>query len=301
MTLAALLIVGCAGFVVLGRDRSVFEALWMTVNLLTTVGDDNIKLTDTERGWAMLLMVSGVLTVFYVGINVVAFIVDGEFRALFGRRKLQNKINQLQDHMVVCGFGRMGRALCDVLAERHVPFVVIDSDDAKTAIADEAGYLYLHGNAVDGAVLNEARIDHARGLAACLTSDADNVFVTLTARGIAPKLTITARAEDVDTESKLRRAGADRVICPPVLGANKIMRMLLHPAIDELMEMATDVSDLEVVKVYARDLPRAVGMTLQQLALPSEAGVMVVSMASQDGRRRFNPPPLPRRCTPRTS
>jgi voltage-gated potassium channel len=261
----------------------------MTVNLLTTVGDDNITLTDVERIWAMLLMISGVLTVFYIGINLVAFIVDGELRALLGRRQLQNKINQLNNHMVVCGFGRMGRELCAALEQRHVPFVLIDINAEKTAIADDLGYLYLHGSAMDGEILRAARLEHARGLAACLTSDADNVFVTLTARGLASKLNITARAENTESQETLHRAGADRVICPPVLGANKIMRMLLNPAIDELMELASDVSELEVVKVFAHELPQAHGKTLQEMALPSQTGVIVVSITAEDGSRQFNP------------
>ncbi len=290
LLLIALMIGGVVGFTTIGEQRTIGEALWITTNILTTVGAFNLTLSAGEQLWAGMLMLAGVLTVFYVGMNLVAFIVDGELRAMFGRRQLQKQINQLKDHTIVCGYGRMGQALCELLDEQNKAFVIIESDPVKTALADERGFLYLHGDAMTEHVLRSAQPDHAKGLTSCLRSDADNVFVTLTAREINEQLTIIARAENKDTQSKLMRAGASRVICTPVHGANKIMQMLMHPAVAELVELAVSGDDLEVTKVQIEQLPKAHGKTLREVALPTQTGHIIVALVKPDGSRTFNPP-----------
>lgn len=289
--LVSLLLVGVAGFYLLGDGRTLFDALFMTAHVLTTVGDSRRQLNGAEEVWETVLMLAGIVAALYAGGNLVAFLIGGEIQRMFGRRQLLNKISRLHDHYIICGFGRMGRALCAALAQRDVPFVLIENNAERTAAADRLGYLYILGSAMAEQDLQLARLDEARGLASCLRSDADNVFVALTARGLNEKLTIIARAENVDAESKLRRAGADRVICPPVIGANRIMTMMLHPAVDELMDLAVSGPDLEISKVKLSQLPRARGKRLRDLELPAKTGLMVVALVHPDGQRRFNPPP----------
>jgi len=289
--LVAMLLIGAAGFWLTDENPDYIRSLWMTINILTTVGDSGEELNDIQRFWAAVVMLAGVMTVFTVGVNLVGSIVEGDVRRLLGKRHLKKQISQLEDHYIVCGFGLMGRALCDLLHKKRVPFVVIERDASRTAIADESNYLYLLGDAMSEADLLEAHLESAQGLAACLRNDADNVFATLSAKEVNPDLTIIARAENIESVSKLKRAGADRVICPPLLGADKIMRMLIHPAVDELMELAVSGPDLEVTKVDLRPLKRAHHKTLRELALPSQTGMMVVAAVKKSGERTFNPPP----------
>ena len=291
--LAAVLITGTLGFYLLGDSRGVLESVYLTVMIVTTVGlkDQYPHFNDAESAWALVIMLVGVATALYATGNLVAFLIGGELRTLLGRRQLESKIKLLRDHFIVCGFGRMGRALCDALSKRKTSFVVIDNDPERTALAEERGYLYILGDATLEQTLETGHIIDARGLASCLKSDADNVLVTLSARGLREGIVITARAEQEETENKLLRAGANRVICPPVLGANRIMQMLLHPAVDELLDVVVSGQDLGISKVKASELPRALGRTLDDLKLPTRTGLTVVVVVHGDGRRLFNPPP----------
>lgn len=282
--------VGAAGFYVLGDNRDLFESVYVTVVILTTVGmkETSVKLNSAEQVWALVLMLAGISTALYAAGNLVAFIIEGDMRRLYGRRQLQNKIDKLVDHYIFCGFGRMGKALCASLAQRGAPFVLIEWDTDKTAIADELGYLYIVGDAMSEQTLKLAHVDKAKGLSTCLPSDADNVFVTLTARGLCEQITISARSELKETESKLLWAGATRVICMPDLGASKVTRMLLTPTVDELIELAVAGPDIEVSKLSIKELHGASGKTLRELDLRSKMGITVVAV-HEDGRREFSP------------
>ena len=288
-----MLAAGAAGFYILGTDLTVFQSVYLTSLILTTVGmkESQITLNSAQQAWALIVILVGISASLYAAGNLVAFIVDGELRRVFGKRQLQNKIGRLKDHYIVCGFGRMGRALCEALDRQEAQFVLIEHNTQRTQEAERLGYLHLHGDAMSEEVLMAARVDHARGLASCLRNDADNVFVTLTVRGINEKITLITRAEEIGSESKLRRAGADRVICPPVLGAKRITHMLLQPGIDDLLELTVTGPNLEISKVSLNQMPSAVGRSLRELSLPTEAGLMVVAVIHADGKRTFNPPP----------
>ena len=206
--LATVLIAGTLGFYLLGDSRGVLESVYLTVMIVTTVGlkDQYPHFNEAESAWALVIMLVGVATALYATGNLVAFLIGGELRTLLGRRQLESKIKLLRDHFIVCGFGRMGRALCDALSKRKTSFVVIDNNPERTAMAEERGYPYILGDATLEQTLETARILDARGLATCLKSDADNVLVTLSARGLHEGIVITARAEMEETERKLLRA-----------------------------------------------------------------------------------------------
>lgn len=290
--LFGLLVIGTYGFQVIDNDRSLFECVYLTVVILSTVGmnDSGTHLSQLEQAWAIILMLVGICAVLYAGGLLVAFMIDGELRQMLGRRQLQNKIKRLDNHIIVCGFGRMGRALCASLQEMGVPFLLVESDPERTAQADQLGYLYVLSDAMSEEGLSQSRIETARGLAACLRDDADNVFITLSARALNNKLTIISRSERTQSNDKLRRAGADRVICLPVLGATRMTHMLLQPAVDELLEaVVSGNSDLTISRVGMDQLPAGVGRTLSDLALPAEAGLMVVAVVHPTGQKTFNP------------
>ena len=290
--LVGLTAVGGTGFYLLGHgERSLFDSFWMTLQILTTVGDTGMQRTQPDRIWSFMLMVVGVMAVFYLGINVVRFILDGELREILGRRQLQSRINKLDDHFVICGFGRMGRSLAEALHKRGAPFVVIDRSEEAITEADHLDYLYIEGDSMSDEILEAARIDLARGIATCLPEDADNVFVTLTARALAPRLTIVAKANYEDTHAKLVRAGANHVLSPNKLAADRAMTKFMLPAVDDLIEFVVHGKDLEVSKVSLEHFPGAVGKALHELSLPTRASVIVVAVVDEDGRRTFNPPP----------
>ncbi len=291
--LFALLLIGAGGFYLLSDNATVLDSIYLTALILTTVGmkEGRLDLNTPQQVWALFMMLAGISAALYAAGNVVAFIIDGELHRLFGRQQLQNKIDRLQDHYIVCGFGRMGKALCAKLNEKDVPFVLIEHGTPRTAEAHQLGYLHLMGDAMSEDVLKTAHVERARGLATCLGTDANNVFVTLTARGLNDKLTIIARAEEPTAESKLKRAGADRIICLPLLGATRITHMLLQPGIDELLELTVTGRDLEISKVSVDQIPNAAGKSLRDLALPQKTGSIVVAIIHPDGQRSFNPPP----------
>ena len=290
--LVLVLVTGTTGFLLLGDSRGWMEAVYLTVMIVTTVGlkDQYPLFNEAENVWALLVMLVGVVTALYAAGNLVAFLIGGELKNVLGRRQLEGKIKGLRDHFIVCGFGRMGRALCDALRDRNISFVVVDHNPERTAMAGQRGHLYILGDATLEQTLETAHILEARGLASCLKSDADNVLVTLSARGLNDSIVITARAEKEETEKKLLRAGANRVICPPIQGATRIMQMMLHPAVDELLDIVVSGQDLEISKVKASELPRALGHTLGELKLPTRTGLTVVVVVHRDGRRLFNPP-----------
>lgn len=290
--LASLAIVGTIGFVILGHGhRTVFDAFWMTIQILTTVGDTGMQRTHGDQVWSVGLMVVGVMAVFYLGISVVRFILDGELRELLGRRQLESKRKKLEKHFIVCGFGRMGRSLAEAIEKRGASLIVIDSNEKRIEEADNLGHLHIHGDAMLEDVLNEAQIDRAAGLAACLGDDADNVFVALTARDLNSDINIVAKANFEESQAKLRRAGANHVLSPNKLAADRAMTKFMLPGVDELIEFVVHGADLEVSKLSLDRFPDAVGKTLRDLELPSRTGLIVVAMVHNDGGRTFNPSP----------
>ncbi len=290
--LVGLLVVGMIGFRLLNTERSWFDAMYATANVLTTVGDASLDYSSPEQAWALILMLAGIGAALYAAGNVVAFVVEGELRDLIGRRKVQTKIERQENHVIVCGFGRMGSALCKRLKERGEPFVIIESHADRAAVADGLGYLCVEEDAMSEQTLVRAGIERAERLVTCLADDANNVLVTLTARGLNERLQIIARAEREQTYSKLHRAGADGVVCPPLIGAMRISQMLLEPAVARLLEMAISSEDeLEFAKVDVAQLPQAVGKTLRDLELLKKTGMLVIAISRGEQQPTLNPPP----------
>jgi voltage-gated potassium channel len=290
--LAVLVVSGTVVFYLLGRpSRSLFDAMWMTAQILTTVGDTGYERTRPEQVWSMVLMGVGVLAVFYLGINVVAFVVDGELREILGRRQLESRIKKVKNHFIICGFGRMGRALAEALHKKGAKFVVIDTDEKAMFSAAELGYLHLRGDAMSEELLEAAQIREARGLASCLPEDSNNVFAALTARDLNRDLHIVAKGNYEESHNKLRRAGADHVLSPSKLAADRALTKFMLPAVDELMEIVVHGPDLEVSKVALARLPGAIQKPLSEVALPKKTNLIVVAVVHEDGTRSFNPSP----------
>lgn len=294
LSLAMLLgvfVVASAGYTII-EGWPWADAAYMTAITLSTVGYGEIHpISPTGRIWTVMVILLGVGVVGFALSSLQALVVSGDIRMVLGRRKLQTRIGQLSGHTIICGYGRMGRMIAGELAELRREIVVIDNNEEATRYAEASGLLYIMGNAEEEEVLTSAGLMAASALITVLPSDADNVYVTLTARSLREKLTIIARAEQPTTVQKLNRAGATRVVCPHQIGATQITRILTKPHFVNFMESAVREMELELDEFVVQPDSALVGRSLKETAIRQEVGSMVVAVRAKSGRTLFNPPP----------
>ena len=223
LALAVLVGIAIAGYMLI-EEWSLLDAAYMTVITFTTVGYEEVHpLSTTGRVFTMFLMVAGVGVMLYILTSAVHLIVSQELlRSLVRRRRMRRRMEKLNGHFIVCGFGRVGRAVALTLQEQSAGLIVIDKDADAMAEAEELGMLWVHGDSAEDEHLLTAHVRDARGLVAATGDDGQNVYVVLTARGLNPDLYIVARASRPDAEDKLRRAGADEVVLPHVIGGKEM-------------------------------------------------------------------------------
>ena len=219
LALAALVVVSIAGYMLI-EGWSLLDAAYMTIVTFTTVGYDEVHpLSSAGRVFSMFIMVLGVGVMLYILTSVVHMVVAQEvLRGLVRRHRMRAQLARLTDHFIVCGFGRVGREVAFALQEQSVPLIVIDKDAEVLVEGEERGLLCMVGDPTRDDDLVAAHVEEARGLVAATGNDGDNVYISLTARGLNPDLRIVARASRPDAEDKLLRAGADRVISPHAIG-----------------------------------------------------------------------------------
>jgi voltage-gated potassium channel len=242
-----LLVAGMLGFAA-SEDTSLWVGFVWTLDTIATVG--SIPSPETTGGQVLkvLLIVLGVGTLFYALVAVTEFFVAGHVTGLLEERRRQRMVDALSDHYLVCGFGRVGRQVVRDLRAAGATYVVIDRNPESLEAAAEVGAPYLEGEAADDRVLQQAGIERARALLACADSDAENVFITLTARELRPEMTIVARASGEGAEQKLRRAGAQRVISPYKSSGSEMARLALHPQVAGVVDVAPEyrMEEIEV-------------------------------------------------------
>ncbi|MBN1845381.1 MAG: potassium channel protein [Sedimentisphaerales bacterium] len=285
--------VGTAGFVII-EGWSFLDAFYMTLATISTLGMKATHIPEINRGgeiWIMVLIVVGILIAMIALSTIAGMVVEGQMRSILGRRKVSLKIASLQNHIIVAGYGRMGRSVCHHLLQGSAELVIIDQDNAHTAQAEQDGFLYVLGDASDEAVLKAAGIERARGLVSVLATDAENVFVTLIARDLSDTLFIAARAETIKSEERLLRAGANKAICPQVIGARRLANILTRPGVVDFVDFATEGINLEAQQFHLDAECKLIGQSLRQANLPRELGILVVAMKHQDGQTVFNPNP----------
>ena len=286
--------IGVIGYMVIGglagADASLLDAVYMVAITLSTVGLTEVfPRTPAVQVWTVVIVFFGVTSAAVAIGSLTGLIVEGEIGRLIGSRKLESRIKHLNNHVIICGFGRMGKLLVQRLIERGVPLVVVERDPQKCRRIEQLGQLYLVGDATEEDTLHRAGIGRAKHLVALLTSDGDNVFVTLTARQMRPELHIVARAEQLSSEAKILRAGADRVISTQAIGAERIANVLTRPQLVDLVDVASKSVELEVDEfVVSNDSPIA-GKSLRESNIRQAADVMVVAIRGEDGSTRFNP------------
>ncbi len=288
--LAAILLAGTLGFHLIEGWRFL-DALYMAVITLSTVGFGEVHpLSDAGRLFVMCYIVAGVGLVTYTVGTLTKMVVEGEIQQLFGRRRTMTKINKLRDHYIICGYGRIGQMVAAEFERRPIPFVVIENNSEK-AMRQPPDFPILVGDGTEEEVLLAAGIERAKGLVTVLHSDASNLFVTLSAREINPKLFIIARYEEERTKNKLLRAGADKVVSPYIIGGTRMAMAVLRPAVIDFIELATQSESLglQMEEVLVPGNSPLLGTHLKDSGIRSSLDIIIVAIKKRSGHMEFNP------------
>lgn len=275
-----IIVVGTVGYQYY-ENLSLFDALWMTVITLLTVGyGDAIPRTFEGQVFTILIVPFGIGLVTYVLGAFVASMIEGELFRVLGRKHMNRKINRLTQHVIVCGYGRVGQQVVAQLEREGTPCVVIEKD--LDELSDDV--LYINGDATQDDVLVQAGINRAAGLLLTLPHDADNVFITLTARGLSDDLTIVARTERLETEKKLRRAGADKVINPSNIGGRRMAMSMLKPMSVDYVESILHAKNVSfnIEEVLIDEQASLVGETIRSSRIREKYGVTIVALKRDD-------------------
>ena len=286
ISLAVLLAAGTAGYRWM-ESLGTIDALYMTVITISTVGFGEVKpLSPTGRLFTIGLIFSGGGLVAYTLSGTAAFVLSGEWRANWARKKRHSMLAHISHHVIICGYGRIGRHVAHELKAEGIPFVVVDLSPEKIADIMESGCLALQGNASSEANLKEAGIDRARGLVAAANSDAENVFIVLTARSMRKDLLIVARANFEESEPKLLRAGANRLILPYRITGRRMVTMLVRPDVADFLDDVAHAGGMELLLEQVQLMPASplVGKTLSQAQLPGKLGITVVACKLPNGQ-----------------
>lgn len=290
--LGAVFVLSVAGFRLLA-GYSWLESVWMVVITLSTVGyGERPAQPPLVQGLTILVIVGGLTSLALTSSVILHAIVDGDVRRYFGVRKLNQHLAQLDRHVIICGFGRLGQDVAAQLGHRRIDCVAIDRSDAwrETRWRNGDGVTVLHGDATSEELLLRAGLARARSIVCALPNDAENVFVALTARNISPRIQIIARAEQPSSCRKLRQAGADRIVMPHHSGAQQMERMISRPTTADLLELLTEASNdrIELDELGIDSHCRIAGQPVGPVV--SAAGLIAVGIRNAGGDLQFNPP-----------
>lgn len=245
--LAAVIVLGVVGYVFI-EGWTWFEALYMTITTVSTTGGGEPHPLSTGGRWFTLLLIIvgfGVLT--YTVLALVGYVLEGQLGAAVETRRMRRRVARMRDHFILCGYGRVGREIAREFVDERIPFVIIDVNQASLEAAAAEGYTVVNGDAADVRVLQEAGIASARGLVAAVDSDADNIYVTLSARVLRPNLSIVARANQADSEPKLRLAGANKIISPYTIGGRRMASLAMRPTSVEFVDTVLSAGNSELL------------------------------------------------------
>jgi voltage-gated potassium channel len=294
--LALLVSMGVTGFMTIEGWRFL-DALYMTVITLGTVGFKEVHdLSDAGKIFTILLVIFGVSVLGYIVGSLAQIMFEGQFQRIIGRKKVEKQVQALRNHYIICGFGRMGSLICKEFAAKPIPFIVVEKDLEIIEKIKEDGYLHLHGDATADEDLLKAGIKKAQGLISVVTSDTQNVYITLTARGLNPDLYILARSGEEGSELKLKRAGANKVVSPYLIGGSRMAQAILRPNVVDFIEIATgrEHHDLLMEEITIPPDSGFVGQDLVSSGFRRETGVIIVGIKKTSGKMVFNPEPTAR-------
>lgn len=283
--LTFLLMMGVIGFMFI-ENMSFWDALYMTVITISTVGYKEVKeLSHYGRIFTMLLIVTGVGVLFYtLGTSIEYFFGDFIEKEIQERR-MKKMISRLKNHFIICGYGRVGEQVALEMNRLKVPFLIIDESERRVEAAKREKFFVIKGKATDEEILKEANIEKAKGLAAVVGNDAENVFIVLTARFLSPEIFIVARSNTLEDENKLYRAGANRVLSPAVFGGRRIASLLVKPRVSEYIDALSFGENLEF-QIEEYEVPEdssLVGKTLEESRVRDITGAVVIAISNPDG------------------
>ncbi len=279
-----IILVSVVGIIYL-EGYSFLDALWFTIVSLTAIGyGDIVPVTQAGKIFTMIVILFGIGFVLYVLGTGFAVIVEGRLSEVLGRQSMQRKITKLEGHIIICGAGRVGRQVVERFQHDKIPFVVIENDESVVREMREQGILVLEGDATADSTLIEAGIHRARGLIAALPSDADNVFITLTCKGLNPGIKVAARANREDSESKLLRAGADKVIAPEAIGGRRLAISILKPATVEFVEtiLHDHRAEIEIEEIVVLSQSLLVNKTIREARIQDKTGALIVAIKREN-------------------
>ncbi|HEX9380269.1 MAG TPA: potassium channel protein [Gaiellaceae bacterium] len=290
--MAVVLAIGTIGFRA-ALDESWLQSFYRAVVSSSLTGLDTVPRTDSARILTIFLVLAGISIFAYIGSLVVEAIARGVIAGLWAERRRRKAIQALRDHYIICGFGRVGRRVAEEFRHEGAPFVVLDfSPDAKAA-AEEENVLFLEGNGTDDEDLRSAGLERARGLIAASDDDADNLYITLSARAANPNLLIVARASNEDASKKLRLAGADRIVQPYQAAGRVMANLMLRPQVTAFVDVVTSASgsDLRFEEIEVTAACGQGGKSIRDLDVRKETGALIVALRKRDGTFDTTPTP----------
>jgi voltage-gated potassium channel len=290
--IAATLVVATIGFHE-SLHEPWFQAFYRGVVTVTLTGLDSVPSNNSSRALSIVLVAAGLTIIGYAAAVIVEAITGGVVTGVIAERRRERTIEQLRDHFIICGYGRVGRRVGEEFRASEVPFVVLDFHEDALAAAREDGVLLIEGDATRDENLRRAGLERASGLVAASDSDADNLYVVLSARSARPDLTIVARASGADAERKLTQAGADRIVLPYTTAGRVMANLVLKPQVTAFLDVVTTATgpDLQLAEIEVRTTCAAAGRSIRELRIRHETGAIVVALRKPDGTFDTTPEP----------
>ena len=273
--------------------ESWFQALYRSVVTATLAGLDTIPKNNGARAVSMILVLCGLTIIAYAGAVIVEAIAGGVLTGVLAERRKEKTIERLRDHFIICGYGRVGRHVADEFRAARVQYVVLDHSEEAVAAAKEHNELLIQGNATEDENLRRAGLAHASGIVVASDDDADNLYITLSARSVRPDLQIVARASDDGAEKKLMLAGADRVVMPYTAAGRTMANLVLKPQVTAFLDAVTTAAgpDLHMAEIEVHATCANAGKTIREVRVRHETGAIIVALRKRDGTFDTTPEP----------